>query len=103
MSKVIKQHKARIEVLKEELSDILIEIAEINREVMEESECVYSVGAYLVLSENIDREDDTSAVMGALIGNGKQVVGGIANDDAIDEVLSEVVKRKLGSMIEDIL
>ena len=103
MSKVIKQHKARIEVLKEELSDILIEIAEINREVMEESECVYSVGAYLVLSENIDREDDTSAVMGALIGNGKQVVGGIANDGAIDEVLSEVVKRKLGSMIEDIL
>src|SRR5699024_10908151 len=103
MSNAIKQSKARIEVLKEELSEILIEIAEINREVMEESECVYSVGAYLVLSENIDREDDTSAVMDALVGNGKQVVGGLANDDAIDEVLSEVIKVKLGSMIEEIL
>src|SRR5699024_1655300 len=103
MSNAIKQSKARIEVLKEELSDILIEIAEINREVMEESECVYSVGAYLVLSENIDREDDTSAVMGALIGNGSQVVNGMANDDAIDEVFSEVIKMKLDDMIEDVL
>lgn len=64
MSNAIKQSKARIEVLKEELSDILIEIAEINREVMEESEGKNSVGAYLVLSENIYREDDTSVVMG---------------------------------------
>src|SRR5699024_3511241 len=103
MSEVIKQSKARVEILKEELNDILIEIAEINREVMEESEGVYSVGAYLVLSENIDREDDTSVVMSALVRTGKQVVGGLTNDDAIDEVLSEVIKVKLGSMIEEIL
>src|SRR5699024_2974885 len=103
MSNVIKQSRARVEILKEELSEILIEIAEINREVMEESECVYSVGAYLVLSENIDREDDTSVVMSALVGNGEKVVGGLANDDAIDEVFSEVIKMKLDDMIEDVL